>query len=99
MARVSPKGDSFVFTPGAGGMAWYWHRVVEALEAQKALEAIAVELPADDEQAGLRDYVRVVVRAVRGRHNAILVAHSLAISVRHSCPSKRRFARSSSSTQ
>jgi pimeloyl-ACP methyl ester carboxylesterase len=66
----------FVFIPGAGGMAWYWHRVVELLAARHR-DAIAVDLPADDERAGLRDYTEVVVRAVHECRDPILVAHSL----------------------
>ena len=45
---------SFVLVPGAGGMAWYWHRVSPLLE-QKRNEAIAVDLPGDDEKMGLND--------------------------------------------
>ena len=36
---------TFLLIPGAGGSAWYWHRVVAALEA-RGHEAIAVALPA-----------------------------------------------------
>ena len=34
----------FVLIPGAGGVAWYWHRVVLELEA-RGHEAVAVDLP------------------------------------------------------
>ncbi len=44
--------------PGAGGSAWYWHRVVPLLE-RAGVEAIAVELPADDEDADLLTYADV----------------------------------------
>jgi len=47
---------SFILIPGAGGSAFYWHRVVPLLEAA-GHEAIAVDLPGDDERAGL-DAVR-----------------------------------------
>jgi len=67
---------SFVLIPGAGGMAWYWHRVVALLE-QAGREAIAVDLPGDDARAGLDDYTHCVVRAIGRRMNVILVAHSL----------------------
>ena len=53
---------TFVLVPGAGGQAWYWHRVVERLEA-RGHEAVAVDLPATDEGARLEDYVRTVVDA------------------------------------
>jgi pimeloyl-ACP methyl ester carboxylesterase len=67
---------SFVLIPGAGGMAWYWHRVSPLLERAHQ-EAIAVELPGDDESAGLNDYAEIVVRAIGARSNVILVAQSL----------------------
>ena len=54
---------TFVLVPGAGGQAWYWHRVVPRL-AFRGHDAVAVELPAGDEQARFEDYVRTVVRAV-----------------------------------
>jgi pimeloyl-ACP methyl ester carboxylesterase len=53
---------AFVLVPGAGGQGWYWHRVVERLEA-RGHEAVAVDLPATDEDALLEDYVRTVVDA------------------------------------
>ena len=67
---------SFVLVPGAGGMAWYWHRVSPLLE-QKRNEAIAVDLPGDDEKMGLNDYAEIVVRAIGDRSDVVLVAQSL----------------------
>jgi pimeloyl-ACP methyl ester carboxylesterase len=67
---------SFVLIPGAGGMAWYWHRVVPLLE-QAGHEAIAVDLPGDDESAGLSVYTECVLRALGGRKDVVLVAGSL----------------------
>ena len=52
---------TFVSIPGAGGAAWYWHRVLPLLE-QGGHEAIAVDLPGDDEHAGLRTYADLVLR-------------------------------------
>jgi pimeloyl-ACP methyl ester carboxylesterase len=46
---------SFVLVPGAGGMAWYWHRVVPLLRAA-GHDAIAVDLPGDDPRTGLAAY-------------------------------------------
>lgn len=69
--------QSFILVPGAGGMAWYWHRVVPLLE-QAGCEAIAVDLPADDASKGLDDYSEIVIRAIGSRSGVILVAHSLA---------------------
>ena len=68
---------SFILIPGAGGMAWYWHRVVPLLE-RAGCEAIAVDLPADDPSKGLDDYAAIVIRAIGRRPDVILVAQSLA---------------------
>jgi len=67
---------TFVLIPGAGGAAWYWHRVVPLLE-QAGHEALAVDLPGDDEQAGLRAYADLVLGAMGSRENVTLVAQSL----------------------
>ena len=68
---------SFILVPGAGGMAWYWHRIVPLLE-QAGCEAIAVDRPADDSSKGLRNYADIIVAAIGTRLNGILVAQSLA---------------------
>ncbi len=57
-------------------MASYWDRVVPLLEAARH-EAIAVDLPGDDEKAGLSTYAQLVVDAIGPRRNVVLVAHSL----------------------
>jgi pimeloyl-ACP methyl ester carboxylesterase len=50
--NASAEHRTFVLIPGAGGAAWYWHRVVPLLQAA-GHDAIAVDLPADDPAAGL----------------------------------------------
>ena len=67
---------SYILVPGAGGMAWYWHRVVALLERAQR-EAIAVDLPGDNESAGLDDYADIVAREIGHRANITLVAQSL----------------------
>ncbi|WP_028351211.1 alpha/beta fold hydrolase [Bradyrhizobium murdochi] len=67
----------FVLVPGAGGMAWYWHRVVPLIRAA-GHEPIAVDLPGDDRQAGLAAYADIIVRAIAEQSAVILVAQSLA---------------------
>ena len=67
---------SFVLIPGAGGAAWYWHMVEPQLE-HAGHEAIAVDLPADDDGAGLSEYADLVVAAIGGRRGVVLVAQSL----------------------
>ena len=68
---------SFILVPGAGGSAWYWHRVLPLLE-EAGHEAIAVDLPGDDERAGLDVYADIVVRAIGARARVVLIAQSLA---------------------
>ncbi len=68
--------STFVLIPGAGGAAWYWHRVVPLLQ-EAGHEAIAVDLPGDDELAGLPEYTRLVVSAIGDRDDVVLAAQSL----------------------
>lgn len=67
---------TFVLIPGAGGAAWYWHRVVPELEA-RGHTAIAVDLPAADDDAGLDAYADTVVAAVGGHEDLVVVAQSM----------------------
>lgn len=67
---------AFVLIPGAGGMAWYWHRIVPLLE-KAGHEAIAVDLPADDPRIGLSDYADIVSRSIGTRSSNVVVAQSL----------------------
>ena len=68
--------STFVLIPGAGGAAWYWHRVAPRLR-DAGHQAIAVDLPGDDEIAGLPAYARRVVAAIGDRDDVVLVAQSL----------------------
>jgi Alpha/beta hydrolase family len=73
--------SKFVLIPGAGGAAWYWHRVVPLLE-QAGHSAIAVDLPADDPATGLSEYASLVAQAASADGDSagddvVLVALSL----------------------
>lgn len=72
--------STFVLIPGAGSDSWYWHRVVPLLEAA-GHDAIAVDLPCDDDGASFTDYADVVVSTVRAavgdRADLVVVAQSL----------------------
>lgn len=68
--------STFVLIPGAGGAAWYWHRCVPLLR-EAGHEAIAVDLPGDDPAAGLPEYTGLVVDAIGGHDDVVLVAQSL----------------------
>lgn len=84
MVRRSPsrkmlcrdRMSSFVLVPGAGGVGALWDRLVASLSS-RGHRAIAVDLPADDERFGLRDYASRVI-AVMPDDDAVLVAQSLA---------------------
>ena len=67
---------TFVLVPGAGGQAWYWHRLVPELE-RRGHGAVAVDLPADDETAGLAAYADAVVTAAGRRSPLVVVAQSM----------------------
>jgi pimeloyl-ACP methyl ester carboxylesterase len=67
---------TYVLIPGAGGAAWYWHRVAPLLE-KAGHQAIAVDLPGDDERAGLAEYAGLVTQAAAGHADVVLVAQSL----------------------
>lgn len=68
--------STYVLIPGAGGAGWYWHLVVPRLR-EAGHEAIAVDLPGDNETAGLREYTEQVVDAIGDRDDVVLVAQSL----------------------
>lgn len=66
----------FVLVPGAGGAAWFWHRVVPELQA-RGHEAVALALPGPDESAGLPEYADAVVAAIGGRRDVVVAAQSM----------------------
>ena len=68
--------STFVLIPGAGGAAWYWHRIVPQLR-EAGHQAIAVDLPASDDSAGLVEYAGIVAAAIGDRTDVVLVAQSL----------------------
>lgn len=68
---------TYVLIHGAGSDSWYWHLVVPRLRA-RGHDVVAVDLPCDDDAAGLQEYAQAVVDAVGDRRDVILVAQSLA---------------------
>lgn len=67
---------TYVLIPGAGGLASYWHLVEPEMRAL-GQEVIAVDLPADDDRAGLAQYADAVVNTVGERDDVVLVAQSM----------------------
>lgn len=74
--QITQAVNRFILIPGAGGAAWYWSRVVPLLHGA-GHEAVAVDLPGDDERAGLPEYTHLVLQAIGGPDDVVLVAQSL----------------------
>lgn len=70
---------TIVLIPGAGSNGWYWH-LVEADLRRLGHDTVAVDLPCDEESAGLSAYTDAVVAAIgdrAGRGRLVVVAQSL----------------------
>lgn len=66
---------AFALIHGAGGSAFDWH-LLEAELRNRGHDAVAVDLPMSDPQAGLWDYADAVVQVTGGRRPLVVVAHS-----------------------
>ena len=51
---------TFAFIHGGGDVGWYWHLVEKELRA-RGHDAVAPDLPCDDDSATLSDYADTVV--------------------------------------
>lgn len=71
----------FILIPGAGGDSWYFHRLEPELVAH-GHSVVAVDLPADRDDAGLDTYVETVLSAMddapRNGDGVAVVAQSMA---------------------
>lgn len=67
---------TYVLIPGAGGTAWYWSRVTPLLRA-RGHDVVPVDLPGDDDTAGLVEYRDVVLEQIGDRQNLIVVGQSM----------------------
>jgi pimeloyl-ACP methyl ester carboxylesterase len=68
---------TYALLPGAGGVATYFYSRLVPLLEHAGHEAVPVDLPGDDETAGLHDYADLVLKAVGDRADTVLVAQSL----------------------
>lgn len=74
---VSNAVATYVLIHGAGSDSWYWHLVAPKLRA-RGHDVVVVDLPSDDDSAGLEEYAQTVVQAVGDRRgDLVLVAQSL----------------------
>src|SRR6266508_6895786 len=67
---------TYVLIHGAASDSGYWHLVVPELRA-RGHDVVAVDLPSDDDSAGLAEYADVVVDAIADRTELVVVAQSL----------------------
>src|SRR5918996_2766638 len=65
-----------VLIHGAGDVGWYWH-LVEAELRERGHDAVAPDLPCDEDAAGLAEYRDTVVEAIGDPTDLVLVAHSM----------------------
>jgi pimeloyl-ACP methyl ester carboxylesterase len=70
---------TFGLVHGAWHGAWCWERLVPELEA-RAHRTVAVDLPAEDPEAGLTAYAALVASALADADDVVLVGHSLGAS-------------------
>ena len=66
---------TYVFIHGAGDVAWYWH-LVEAELRRRGHETVSMDLPVEDDAAGLLEYAEAVVSAIGDRRAPVVVAQS-----------------------
>ena len=67
---------TYVLIHGAGSDSWYWHWVAPRLR-DRGHDVVTMDLPCDDDAAGLSEYVDTVVDAIGDRTQVVLVAQSL----------------------
>ena len=67
---------TFVLIHGGGDAGWSWH-LVEAELRERGHDAVAPDLPCDDDSAGLSEYADAVLDAIDDRSDLVVVAHSL----------------------
>ena len=68
--------SAYLLVPGAGGVAAYWRPVVSELE-RHGHDAVTVDLPGDDDSAGLPAYVELIVRAGQDLGDVVVVGQSM----------------------
>lgn len=67
---------TYVLIHGGGGVASSWDLVAAELR-ERGHDVVAVDLPIEDEAAGLNEYADTVVAAIGDRTDLVVVAHSL----------------------
>ena len=66
---------TYALIHGAGDVGWYWHLVVAELR-ELGHDAVAPDLPCDDDSAGLSEYADTLIDAIGDRAELVVVAQS-----------------------
>ena len=66
---------TFVLIHGAGDVGWYWH-LVQAELRRRGHDALAPDLPCEDNSATLDDYADTAIEAIGGRRDLVVVGQS-----------------------
>lgn len=66
---------TYVLIHGAADSAWFWH-LLDAELRELGHDVVAVDLPCDDDSAGLAEYTDTVVDAIGSRTDLVVVAQS-----------------------
>ena len=68
--------STYALIPGAGCSPWYWH-LLEADLRGRGHDVLPIDLPGEDDAAGLDEYAETVAAAIGDRDDdVIVVAHS-----------------------
>jgi pimeloyl-ACP methyl ester carboxylesterase len=67
---------TYVLIHGAGDVAWYWHLLAAELH-ERGHDVVAMDLPCENESAGLSEYADTVVDAIGDRTDLVVVGQSL----------------------
>lgn len=66
---------AFILIPGAGSGPWYWHLTAGELR-RRGHDVVPVDLPCEDDSAGLAEYAEAALDAIGDRENLVVVGHS-----------------------
>jgi pimeloyl-ACP methyl ester carboxylesterase len=75
IGRKLVRNATYVLIHGGGDSGWYWH-LVEGELRQRSHDTVAMDLPVDDDSAGLSEYTDVVIEAIGDRKDVVVVAQS-----------------------
>jgi pimeloyl-ACP methyl ester carboxylesterase len=66
---------TLVLIHGAGDVSWFWHLVEPELR-ERGHDVVTMDLPCEDDSAGLVEYADAVVDAIGDRRDLVVVAQS-----------------------